>query len=63
MVSSLNMESLKMFNAHNQKRLGKINIHLDINYLKGLPRNLDYILMSDYKQIVPIIYLMRGQSS
>lgn len=58
------MENLKFFSIPNQQRLGKIDVHLNINALKHLPNNtnLNYLVMTQYQQIIPLIYLLRSQS-
>ena len=48
-----------------QERLGKIDIKFNINAIKLLPHNrsLHYILMTDYRQILSIVYLLRNQTN
>lgn len=45
--------------------MGKIDIKFNINAIKKLPnvRNLDYIMMTEYSQILTITFLLRGQNN
>ena len=64
-ITSINLENLKFFSLDTQERLGKIDIKFNINAIKQLPhnRNLHYILMTDYRQILSIPYLLRNQDN
>jgi hypothetical protein len=62
-TSKLNLESLKYFSVPNQERLGKIDVRLSITALKQLPHShsLHYLVMTEYQQILPLMYLLRWQ--
>lgn len=63
-TTGLNLENLKYFCAENQERLGKIDIRFNIDAIRKLPHNhsINYIVMTDYAQILVLPYLLRGQS-